>query len=197
MDEYGEEPHGDDEALGQHLETDETPPVQGFNAGGDFAIVDVFREELRELQEAQTVLIPMKGYERIGLQIQYHMPEHGKEIANIAAKAMREVKDTYSRNLIIAMDSMIALCDGMYVQPEGVEEPVLLDPDSSGIPMDFGDSRLNDMMGGNGEVLNARAQLKKLFGGNEMAIVAHSERLQRWLQNTKADLDSELWQLGE
>ena len=194
MTEYGEEPHGDDEALGEHL--DDPHPVGGFTPGGDFAIVDMFREELRELTEAQTVLIPVKGYEKLGLQVQYHMPEHGKELGLIATKVQRESKDTFTRNLNLSMDTMIHLCDGLYVQPEGVEEPVMLDPQETGMPMQF-DERLAEMMGANGEVNSARQVIRKLFGGNDLAIITHAERLQRWLQNTKADLDAELWQLGE
>src|SRR5215831_14188354 len=136
-DEYGEERYGDDEAVGQHLQDADAPrtkdiedvdlgPVRGYNAGGDFSIVDAFREELRELSEAKDVYIPVKGYERIGLQIRYHTPEHGKEIATLAQKVAREAKDTWSRNLLISMDMMIHLCDGFYVQPEGVEQPVML-----------------------------------------------------------------------
>jgi hypothetical protein len=180
----------------QHSEPDDDSPVQGFNPEAEFSIVDAFREELRELTEAQSVFIPFKGYERIGLQAKYRMPENGREIANVAQKIMREFKDVYSRNLYVAMDTMILLCEGLYVQPEGVEEPVMLDPDDSGFPMAF-DHRLTEMMGMNGEISSARQVLKRLFGNNEMAILAHSELLQRWMQNTKANLDTEVWELGE
>jgi len=196
MDEYGEERHGDDEALGEHLATEESPPVLGLQPGADFSFVEVFREELRELSETQEVYIPVRGYERTGLQVRYHMPEHGKELGLIAQKVLRETKDTFTRNLYIAMDTMSHLCDGLYVQPEGVEEPVMLDPQELGEPMQF-DERLAEMMGANGEVHSSRQVIRKLFANNDLAIVNHAERLQRWLANTKADIDAELWQLGE
>lgn len=174
----------------------EPQPVQGFTPGGEFSYVDVFKEELRELSETQEVYVPVKGYEKTGLQIKYHMPEHGKELGLIAQRVMRETKDVFTRNLYIAMDTMSHLCDGLYVQPEGVEEPVMLDPQELGEPMQF-DERLAEMMGANGEVSSSRQVIRKLFGGNDLAVVNHAERLQRWLANTKADLDAELWQLGE
>jgi len=193
VDEWGNEIVSDDSTP---IKVDESSPVQGFSEGGDFSIVDVFREELKELAEARDVYIPIKGYEKINLQIRYHAPENGKEIAIVAQRVAREFKDTWSRNLYLSMDTMIHLCDGLYVQPEGVEEPVMLDPDNTGYPMQF-DERLAEMMGANGEVHSARQVVRKLFGNNDMAVIAHAERLQRWLQNTKADIDAELWQLGE
>jgi hypothetical protein len=186
-------------AQGEHTELDDTivsGPVLSFQPGADFSLIDVFREELRELSETRDVYIPIKGYERIGLQVRYHMPNNGKELAVIAQKVQREVKDVWSRNLFTAMDTMIYLCDGLYVQPEDVPEPVMLDPQETGMPMMF-DPRLAEMMNLNGEVRSARQVVRKLFGGNDMAVINHAERLQRWLQNTKADLEAELWQLGE
>jgi len=178
------------------IEVDEDAPVLGFSEGGGVSFVDVFREELKELAEAETCFIPVKGYERTGLQIRYAMPENGKQLDNIARKVTREFKDAYSRNLYISIDTMIVLCDGVFVQPQGVEEPVMLDPEEFGQPCQF-DERLAQIMGMNGATGSARQVVKHLFGGNELAIMAHSERLSRWLQNTKADLEAEIWQLGE
>jgi|SRR5262245_636117 len=184
---------------------DATPPVQGFEPRGPFSsvsVVDLFQHELGELTSAETVFIPVKGYEQTGLQIQYRMPQSGKELDAINVRVMRQTKDTYTRNIYTAMDIMIHLCEGLYVQPqvEGepeVPEPVMLDPEETGEPVGF-DTRLAKMMGmeddGN---LTARKVVKRLFGDNEMAVMAHCERLSRWLQNTKADLNAEMWQVGE
>jgi len=177
-------------------EPDAETPVQDLEQGAGFSLIDVFQEELKELADAESVMIPVKGYERTGLQVRYHMPEHGKQLDDVARRVTREYKDQYSRNLYAAMDTMILLCDGIYVQPEGVDEPVELDPHETGLPCHF-DETLAEMMGMNGTGGTARTVVKRLFGGNEMAILAHAERLSRWLQNTKADVEAEIWQLGE
>jgi len=177
---------------------DPTPPVrQLLTEGGGISqsLLDTFQAELDDIASTKSVMIPVKGYEKTGLQIKYGMPESGKQLDAIARKVQREQKDAFSRNLYIAMDTMIALCEGIYVQPEDVPEPVMLDPHDTGEPCEF-DSTLAELMGMNGDG-SARVVVKRLFGDNDFAIMAHAERLSRWLQNTKADLDLEFWQLGE
>jgi hypothetical protein len=174
-------------------------PVQGFNSQGLFStpsIVDLFRSEQESLASAKSVFIAVKGYEQTGLQIRYRMPESGKELEILANRINRQYKDTYSRNLYVSMDTIILLCDGLYVQPEGVTEPVMLDPDEIGEPCGF-DTTLAGLLGMDGEGLTARLVLRKLFGDNELAIITHAFDLNRWLQNTKADLNLEIWQVGE
>jgi len=171
-------------------------PVQGLAPGADFSILDTFKQELHELTSAESVHIPVKGYEQTGLTIKYRMPDSGQELERLSRQVMRQQKDTYSRNLMISMDTMIYLCEGLYVQPEGVEEPVMLDPDETGEPCRF-DRTLAGLMGMNGAPESPRTILKRLFGDNDLAVIDHAERLNRWLQNTKADLNAEIWQLGE
>jgi len=160
------------------------------------SLLDTFHAELDEIASTKSVLIPVRGYERTGLQIKYGMPENGKQLDAIARKVNREVKDTFSRNLLTAMDTMIALCEGLYVQPEEVPEPVMLDPHDTGEPCQF-DVVLAELMGMNGSGGSARTVVKRLFGNNDFAIMSHAEKLSRWLQNTKADLELEFWQVGE
>jgi len=177
---------------------DEVPPVQGFSPGADFSILDTFKQELQELESAEDVYIPVKGYEQTGLQIKYRMPESGAQLERIGRTVTRNFKTPYDRNLYIAIDTMLYLCEGLYVQPEGVDEPVMLDPEETGSPCNF-DEYLARIMGmeTNGQAPTGRAVLRRLFGNNELAIITHSERLNRWLANTKADLNAEIWQLGE
>lgn len=189
----------EDENVRSDDPTEVIPPVQGFSPGADFSILDTFKQELQELTQAEDVLIPVKGYEASGLQIKYRMPATGQEIEKIGRGVQRRYKDIYDRNLNTAMEMMIYLCEGLYVQPEGVEEPVMLDPQETGEPCRF-DERLAELVGmkpEDGMEASPKAVLRKLFGNNELAIISHAERLQRWLQNTKADLTSEIWQLGE
>src|SRR5215472_3324951 len=181
------------------VESNGETPVQGLENTapliGEASILDVFQQELRELTETKEVYIPVKGYEGSGLQIKYFLPQSGRELKDIARKVQRETKDSFQRNLYVAMDTMIHLCDGIYVQPEGVEEPVMLDPHNTGYACHF-DTTLEEMMPGDATG-TARGALRKLFGNNDFAMISHAERLNRWLQNTKADLDLEFWQTGE
>lgn len=161
------------------------------------SVVDLFKAEQAELVSAKDIKIPVKGYELTGLQIQYHMPVDVKELDRIGAQIRKQYKDQFSQNLYMSMDTMIHLCDGLYVQPDGVEEPVMLDPEEVGEPVQF-DHRLAAIMGmENPEQATARQVVKRLFGNKDLMVIAHAERLNRWLQNVKADLTSEVWQLGE
>lgn len=182
-------------------QTETAFPVAPFkNPAAGSSLIDAFKEELKEFGANQTVLIAVKGYEKIGLKVQYRRPEHGKEIDAIRNKIERQVKGAYERNLLTSIDTMIHLCDGLYVQPEGVDVPVMFDPHETGFAAGFDDT-LAELMGMNSNgatgPFDPRAIVKKLFDDNDLAINNHSERLSRWLQNAKADVDAELWQLGE
>lgn len=160
------------------------------------SLVEQIRNEVEELSEIHEVFIPVIGYNQSNLQIKYRMPESGRELERIGQKVFRESKDRYTRNLYTAMDTMINLCVGLYVQPEDVDEPVELDPQELGYPVQF-DERLAQVIGMNGGGGSARLVLRKLFGNNDVAILSHAERLSRWLANSQADLDREIWEMGE
>lgn len=161
------------------------------------SLVDLLKEDIKELSEKENVLIKVPGYHKSGLQIQYRLPENGKELDSIARKVNRQEKDAFTRTLFTAMDTMICLCEGLYVQPAGVDEPAMLDPEVSGYPARF-DDRLASMLGMNGEIPpTARQVVRRLFNGNDFAIVNHAEKLNRWLMDTSANLELEFWQLGE
>jgi len=161
---------------------------------GDASIMDLLQADIQELSETKEVFIPVKGYERSGIQICYHLPDRGKELSDIARKVEREIKDQYSRNITIAIDTMIHLCSGIYCQPGDTPEPVMLDPDETGEPAQF-DDKFAKLMGIEGQVHSARQVVRRLFNNNDMAIISHAEKLQRWLQNTKADVSLEIWQV--
>ena len=190
------------DGLDEPAQDEDATPVPGFENGdaptqfSEVSIVDLLQADMQELAETKEAYIPVKGYERVGLQVCYHLPDRGKELDQIARKVQREVKDNYNRNITIAIDTMIHLCSGLYVQPAGVTERVMLDLDHTGEPVMF-DEKLAEMLGIESQVSTAREVVRKLFGNNEMMIISHAEKLNRWLQNTKADLSLEIWQQGE
>lgn len=154
------------------------------------SIVDLIRADLQSIADIEDVLIPVAGYERTGLQIKYRLPESGKELEQIARRVEKEAKkDRYARSLNSAIDTMIKLCIGVYVQPPDVDEPVELDPKEQGTPVCF-DPDLAEILGMNGDgPIRARDVVRKLFDGNDLAIFNHAEKLSRWLGDTKADLE--------
>lgn len=176
---------------------DTTEVVSPFS---DASIFDLLKQEAQELADNKEVDIPVKGYEGTNLMIRYHLPESAKELDDIARRVSKDQKDPFYRNLYTVIDTMIWLCSGLFVQPEGVPEPVMLDPEQTGHPVHF-DVRLAGLIGmlesANGSEPTARNVVRKLFGGNDLAIISHAEKLNRWLQNTKADLSLEIWQVGE
>ena len=167
--------------------------------GGQASYIDLFKQELEEIESIKDVLIPVRGFEKTGVQVKYHLPKSGSELDEIARRAKREAsKDNFQLNLIISMQTMIHLCDGVYVQPAEAKEPVMLDPDEQGYPVKF-DERLAKLLGLPEDDPNASARktLRKLFGNNDSNIIDHAERLGRWIRDVKADVTLELWQLGE
>jgi hypothetical protein len=160
-------------------------------------LADLIKEDMKELAAHEETLIRVPGYSKSGLQVKYRLPESGKELDVIGRKVNRQEKDAFTRSLFTAIDTMIYLCEGLYVQPAGVDEPVMLDPEETGYPARF-DDRLASLLGMNGaEPSTARQIVRRLFNGNDFAIVNHAERLNRWLMDTSADLSMEFWQLGE
>lgn len=184
-------PLGTDAVIGSP--TDYDNPVEPFEK--EPSIVDQLKQEYEELTNNRTTHIAIPGYERIGLTALYHLPENGKMIDRIARQVAKDYKDTYSRNLYTAIDMMLEFCDGLYVQPSNASEPVTFDPDLSGVPCKF-DARLCEALGWT-DVKGARQTVSKLFGGNQLAILDHAEKLNRWMRNTKTDLTAEYWETGE
>lgn len=159
--------------------------------------VDLLKQDMQALTEAEEVFIKVPGYGKSGLQIKYRLPESGAELDKIARKVNREEKDTFKRNLLNAIDMMIHLCEGLYVQPGDEPEPIPFDPEGTGEPVFF-DAGLAGVLNMNGtDAMRGRSIVKRLFNNNDFAIVNHAERLNRWLMDTSANLDQEFWQSGE
>lgn len=171
----------------------DTPVVISKEAGGN-SLVDLIKADLQEAAKNVDVYISVAGREKSGLAFKYHLPETGKVIDEIGKKVERESKDEFYRALNTTMDTIIHLCEGIYVKPPGVTDYVMLDPQEAGFPVKF-DDRMAEIVGLQ-QGATARSILKKIFGGNDMAIMSHGERLSRWLNNTNADLEKELWQVG-
>ncbi|HEY1247505.1 MAG TPA: hypothetical protein VGE97_00825 [Nitrososphaera sp.] len=161
----------------------------------DPSIVDMLKQELSEIEQIETAFIRIPGYDKISLQAQYRLPEKGSEIDNINRSIEREFKgeSAYVRNLFLSISIMIALNEGLYVQPIGQPEPVELDPEMRGSPVTYVDCHAAF---GFDPSMKTREVVRRIFGGSrhDMALLMHAEKLNRWMANTKADLTLEFWQ---
>lgn len=177
-----------------------TPPVGGSDHKGPFdalSIIDVIKQEAKELADAKEVYINIQGYERAGLSIRYELPESGKALSLIGERAMREAKgDKYTTNLYITMDTIGFLAKGFYIRnPDKINEWVELDPENTNRPIGF-DSTLCEIIDLKTENPTVRQMIKKLFGGNDIMIFTHGEKLQRWLSDARADVNLEFWDVS-
>src|SRR4029077_20071327 len=177
----------------------EAPPVGDFSSNGATSsnpnVIDLLRQEFQELVAAESVHIPIVGYSRIGLTAKYRLPEKGQELDIIGRAIEKEMKgeSQYTKNLFIAIDTMIRLCEGLYVQPEGYDEPIELDPEERGSAVTYADCHEAFKFD---PTMRTREVVRRIFGGpkHDMAILTHAEKLNRWLSNTNADLSLEFWQ---
>lgn len=158
------------------------------------SLVDLIKKNLAELASNVDVKIPVTGWDSIGLAVKYVLPESGKVLDEIARKNERENKDLYWRNYNTAVDTMIALHDGLYIKLPSMDDYEILDPGDTGVAVRF-DDRFAATLGLEAGS-RARVIVKKMFGGNELAVLNHVEKLSRWLSDTGADLNLELWQVG-
>lgn len=168
---------------------------------GDKSILELLQAEYQEMVDIKDVYIPIIGWDKTGLAINYRLPESGAELDRIARKVFQTIpkSDQFGRGITVAMDTMIALSQGLFVKPAGVENYVQLDPNETGAALELADAEELSVIFGwkENEVTTARQVVKRLFANNDMAIIGHAEKLQRWLANTKADITTELWSLGE
>lgn len=182
----------------QEVEREESQPDSEPGIFSEPSILDVIKEDAKKIAESEEVYIAIAGYENSGLTAKYHLPESGKQLDAINTKINREFKDRFTRNLYMAIDTMILLCDGLYVKPpwKNDDEFYELDPDMSGEPVRY-DVRLAEALNF-GDITRARNIVRRVFGENDMAIMNHAEKLARWLSNTRADVSRDIWdQLGE
>lgn len=173
-----------DPLLDEELEHQEDPEDQSN-------ILESIRARRRSLLENRSTYIIVPGYDDIGLVASYHLLD-GKELDMIGDKVKRQTRDRVERGLFAAADTMIAACDGLFLD-RGQGEYVPFDPGRTGEPLRFG-KELSEFIGADGAD-TARKSLFALFGNNDAAIGTHAMKLNRWFTNTTRDADEEF--LGE
>jgi len=182
---------GDEPAVGG--EDTRTPPNGKVE---EPSIVDLLKQDFDELASATSVHIPIVGYDKARLTAKYHMPKRSTDIDEINRRVAKDMKgqSAFARSVRTGIETMIFLCEGLYVRPEGMEEPEPLDPYNTGEVADFGS--LANIFGWD-NTPRVYDMVRRLFANNDMAILSHVEKLNRWLMDAKADLTLEFWQTGE
>lgn len=151
------------------------------------------REETAEDRET---FIAIPGYEKAGLELlaRYRLLS-GPEIEGIARKAMgKNRRRSFAQGLAAACDTMAAACTGIYFQRPEDDEPQPLTVGGQHI-VNYGDPKLKQALKIGDDVTTARGVILSTFCDNELAVVEHSTKLQRWFGNTNSELDADF--LGE
>src|SRR5580765_2030555 len=168
------------------IESEEEDPVES-----DRNLLDRIRAKRLELAERRSTYITVPGYEDIGLVVQYHLLD-GKELDRIAEKVKRQMRDRVDRGLNAAADTLIAACDGFFLD-KGSSEYAPFDPGNRGAPLRY-EKELAEFLGVE-EVATARDVVFMIFADNDVALANHAMKLNRWFTNTSRDADEEF--LGE
>lgn len=157
-------------------------------------LLDQLAERRRAIAETREKLIPVPGYDEDPplLLINYRLLD-GPEIDRMTTKVMREVKGRWDRNMTMAVDTFIAACLGIFVDPDGKGkdirplqyqgEPVVGFSEELALALKFREELP--------EQLTARAVVFGLFGNNDVSIAAHNMQLNAWFRNTATDVTME------
>jgi hypothetical protein len=156
------------------------------------ALVDAIRAKRKEISENRETYLSVPGYEEIGLVVRYHLLD-AKELNGIGDRVKKQTRDRVDRGMFAAADTLIAACDGLYID-KGNGEFVAFDPDKRGTPLRY-ERELAEFIGADETVTRARQVVFELFGYNDAALANHCAKLQRWFTNTTRDADEEF--LGE
>lgn len=117
------------------------------------------------------------------LVARYHLMT-SKEVEIISAKTMREFRDSRADvALFTNIDGLIKSCEELfYRNPDGETTPLaqFFGPDAP--PVTY-DERLAEFL--ELSATGAREVVMNVFANNEMAILDHGRRLQRWMVNAR------------
>jgi hypothetical protein len=155
--------------------------------------MEALRVKRDEIEANRDVRIPLVGFEEMGLQVQYRLIDRqDTEIIMKRAKAQAKGKGQSELMFLVILDTIIAACDGFYIQtdPDGGPEP--LPNEETGEPV----MTYMELARGLGfKQEGHRNALLYVFGNNDFSVGQHGLLLQRWLGDTNLDIDQAL--LGE
>src|SRR4051812_38634650 len=104
-----------------------TPLVASLHQETPQSPMEALRVRRDEIESKRDVRIPLVGFEEMGLQVQYRLIERN-ETEVIAKRARGQAKGKGQSELmfLVILDTIIAACDGFYIQmdPDGGPEPL-------------------------------------------------------------------------
>lgn len=146
-------------------------------------------KQKRENLANKETFISIPGYDREPpiLLAKYSLLE-GPVVDNIGTKVSREVKGQWDRQVLMAVDTFIEACQGMYVDiGEGAKEPQEMTHNGkhiAGYNQDLCEALEY-------EAETARQVVFGLFANNEIAIMQHNVKLSMWMSNTSRQVDDD------
>jgi len=158
------------------------------------SLAEQLRARRAEIAETKDVLIPLIGYEEMGVTVKHRLMERS-EIEAIGRKVIQETRDRTERNMRILLDTILNSTMGFYHQANGAPiSPVINDLEDNRQVLNWDEFAryLGWKPGGEGD---ARSALYFVFAGNEFTIGQYGILLNRWMSNTGLNVDEEL--LGE
>lgn len=138
--------------------------------------------------------VPVPGYDREPplLLMRYRLLE-GPEINRIGDKIKREVRGAWDRQLMVAVDTLIAACQGVYVDLEGDGKPKPLT--LGGEPILGFNEELAKALKFDGELSDpptARSVVFGLFAKNDVALSKHAFMLSSWMSDTSIEVSQDM-----
>src|SRR5262245_9745440 len=158
------------------------------------SLADQLRERRSEIADTKEVFLSLTGYEQFGVQVKHRLMDRA-EVESIGRKILGETRDRGERNMRILLDVIINSTEGFYIQEDGKEPELLMDPQSSGNVYGWDGFATYLGWNTNGDEQHARAALYWVFGSNEFSIGQYGILLNRWMGNTSLKVDEEF--LGE
>lgn len=169
------------ELVHEQLEDSETPQSP----------MEALRAKRQEIADRTEVLIPLAGYEEMGLHIKYRLI--GRDEADKIAKNVRgQTKDRNEFMYRVIVDTMIAACEGFFLKDDGVDDDhavPLQNEAKTGAIKTFGE--FAQELNGGEPIPTVRLGVLFVFGDNEFAVGGHGLLLNRWLSNTGLEIDQE------
>jgi hypothetical protein len=155
---------------------------------------DQLRARRTEIAESKDVLLPLTGYEDIGVMVKHRLMERS-EVETMGRKVLGETRDRGERNMRILLDTILNSTLGFYVQPDGGEPEQVLDDRNGDRPVINWDEFARYLGWMPTDQGDARSALYWIFGSNEFAVGQYGIMLNRWMGNTAIKVDEEF--LGE
>lgn len=159
------------------------------------SLIDRLRRQRKAVAEQHFNDVDIPGFNG-ELFCRYRLLD-SNELDSIVRKVRAQVKGRSDQVFAITCDNLITACEEFYVRDGGKEvscrEAEGWDGDTT-MPIRY-DANLARFLGFSGDLPDpptARSVVLGLFGGNDVAVIAHGGRLAQWFMKTGSEVDLEL-----